>query len=181
MKDLRKLYIECVAEMRTINMDISNRILEVKVNGRLRKAMGRCTHNWMNNTYMIEINPCMLADEVEVKQTKGTIIHELLHTCPNCMNHDFEWLRRAHKVNKAFGYNVKQYAEANELKEANVKLKEDEYKYAIKCEKCGAQWKYKRWGKILSNPSMYKCGCGGALKPICLDGSRDILAAHNVR
>ena len=72
-------------------------------------------------------------------------------------------------------------AKANELKEANVKLKEDEYKYAIKCQKCGAQWKYKRWGKILSNPSNYKCGCGGELKAISLDGSREVWAANKVK
>ena len=171
MKDLNKLYLECVEEMKRINMDISNRIVGIKVNSRLSRSLGRCRLNRYSGSYSIEINPCMLADSVEVKTTKNTIIHELIHTCPGCMNHGYEWKWRGDRVNRMLGYNIKRESEVEGLEANGVKLKKEEYKYALECMKCGHQFKFQRWCSKLENPARWKCGCGGDLKTICLDGS----------
>ena len=185
MKDLNKLYHECVEEMKRINMDISNRIVGIKVNGRLSRSLGRCRFNHYSGSYSIEINPCMLADSVEVKTTKNTIIHELIHTCPGCMNHGYECKRRGDRVNRMLGYNVQRCAEVERLEAAGVEVKKEEYKYALECVRCGHQFKFQRWCSKLENPSRWKCGngCGGDLKTVCLDGSREIwgtIAANRV-
>lgn len=183
MKNLDKLYRECVEEMKRINMDISNRIVGIKVNSRLSRSLGRCRLNRYSGSYTIEINPCMLADSVEVKTAKNTIIHELIHTCPGCMNHGYEWKRRGDRVNRMLGYNIKRESEVEGLEANGVKLKKEEYKYALECMKCGHQFKFQRWCGKLENPARWKCGCGGDLKTICLDGSWAIcgtIAANRV-
>ena len=174
MKDLMKLYNECVEELRRINMDISSRITKVSVNGRLSRSLGRCRFNPRTGSYTIEVNPCMLADSVEVKTTKNTIIHELIHTCPGCMNHGYEWKRRGDRVNRMLGYNITRETEVEGLEAAGVEVKKEEYKYALECVVCKHQFKFQRWCSKLENPSRWKCGCGGDLKAICLDGSREV-------
>lgn len=185
MKNYRKLFDACLTELKRINMDISDDIVRVSVNGRLSRALGRCKARYSPITgnysmYEIEINPCMLGDDVEDKVTKNTIIHELIHTCPGCMNHGHEWKRRADRVNRMLGYNVQRVTESEKLESAGVELKRREFKYALVCEKCGAEIKRKRWSSALENPSAYRhSGCGGSLHTINLDGSHEILSASN--
>ena len=182
MKNLIKLFNECVEELKRINMDISNDIVDVKVNGRLSRSLGRCVYNRRYGTYTIEINPCMLADSVEVKTTKDTIIHELIHTCPGCMNHGYEWKRRGDRVNRILGYNIARCAEADGLVAAGVELKTREFKYALECPSCGSQWKYRRWCESLENPSRYQCAkCKCKLHTIGLNGNDVWSAAHRVK
>jgi len=182
MKDLRKLYKECVLELNRINMDISDRIVEVKPNGRLRTVLGKCKYSHRTGTYSIEINTCLLADEAETQAAKETIVHELIHTCPGCMNHGYEWKRRGDRASRMLGYHVERCASVDELETQGVIVKQETYKYALVCDSCGNQYKRKRWCEVLENPSRYKCGkCNGSLHTICLDGSKIVWAAHNVK
>lgn len=50
------------------------------------KRWGQCTCLGGNN-YAISINVILLRDDTNIDGLKNTIIHELLHTCPNCMKH----------------------------------------------------------------------------------------------
>ena len=183
MKDYRKLYDECVMELKRINMDISDKVVKVSVIGRLSRALGRCraTRSYEGNYwYEIEINPCMLSDEVEVKTAKNTIMHELIHTCPGCMNHGWEWKRRADRVNRMLGYNIQTQTEVGRLEAAGVTLKKTEYKYGVVCDKCGIIEKRKRWSDTLEHIGSYRCGsCRGHLHVISLDGNIQVLAANN--
>lgn len=182
MKNLHVLFNECVEELKRINMDISNNIVEVKVNGRLSRSLGRCVYNRRYGSYTIEINPCMLGDSVEINATKNTIIHELIHTCPGCMNHGYQWKRRGDRVNRMLGYNISRCASSNELEADGVEIKLREYKYALECPTCGNQWKYRRWCESLENPSRYQCSkCKSKLHTIGLNGNDIWSAAHKVR
>lgn len=185
MKDVRKVFNECVMEMKRINMDISDRIVKVSVNGRLSRALGRCKmiRNAYGNRYEIEINPCMLGDEVEIQATKNTIMHELIHTCPDCMNHGYEWKRRADRVNRMLGYNIQTMSEVEALEAAGVQLRKTGYKYAAICNECGCTAKmWKRWNSTIENIGSYRCGqCRGNLHIISLDKNIAILAANNQR
>ena len=185
MKDVRKIFEECCTELRRINMDISDNIKDVKVNGRLSRALGRCCarRDWrrMEDEYTIEINPCMLADDVEMHIVKNTMIHELLHTCPNCMNHGPEWTSRAGRVNRMLGYNVKRLAEVSGLEAAGVKLSRPDWKYAIVCNECGrVVEKRNRWSKTLENIGNYRHGggCGGHLHVMEIDSDGTMIAAN---
>ena len=175
MKDLNKLYEECMEELTRINMDFSNKIVRVSVNGRLRTTLGVCNRDRRTGKFTIDINPALLADNVNDMEVKDTIIHEMIHTCPGCFNHGYEWKRRADRVNRMLGYHVSRTASRADMEAANVKVKREEFKYALECVECGSQYKYNRWGKALENPSRYRCGkCHGDLKTVCLDGSREI-------
>lgn len=177
MKDLNRLYHECEEELRRINMDFSDKIVRVSTNGRLRTTLGVCNRSRMLGmfTFTIDINPVLLVDNVDDMEAKDTIIHEILHTCPGCFDHGYEWKSRADRVNRMLGYHVSRTANRADLEAANVKVKREEFKYALECVECGTQYKYKRWGKALETPSRYRCGkCYADLKAVCLDGSRGI-------
>ena len=180
MKDLRKLYNTCVMELKRINMDISNNITEVKSNGRLRTVLGKCKYNRRTGNYSIEINTCLLTDEAETQAAKETIIHELIHTCPGCMNHGYEWKRRGDRASRMLGYNVSRLTSVDVLEAQGVEVKQETYKYALVCDNCNKEYKFKRLCGKLEYPSRYKCGrCNGNLHTICLDGSRVIWGAAN--
>lgn len=182
MKNLNSLFEECRMELKRINMDISDRIVKVEVNGRLRTVLGRCSYNYRTGNYSIEINPCLLADNVETQAAKETIIHELIHTCPGCMNHGYEWKRRGDRASRMLGYDVCRLRKTSDLEAWGVEVKRETFKYALVCEKCGYQWKYKRWGEKLANSSNFRHSvCGGSLKAISLDGSREVWAANRCK
>ena len=175
MKNLNRLYLECEEELKRINMDFSKYIVNVSANGRLRTTLGICHYDYRTGRYAIQINPALLADNVDDMEVKDTIIHEMLHTCPGCMSHGWEWKRRADRVNRMLGYHVSRCASTKDLLEAGVKDMRESYKYALECVDCGNQFKYRRWCTSLENPSRYRCGkCHGELKTVCLDGSREI-------
>lgn len=175
MKNLNRLYLECSEELRRINMDVSSKIVKVTVNGRLKTTLGICRYDYRTGNYRIEINPALLADGVDELEVKDTIIHEMLHTCPGCMTHGWEWKRRADRVNRMLGYHVSRTASRKDMEAAGVEVKREEWKYALECVECGTQWKYKRWSKSLENPSRYRCGkCHSELKTVSLDGTREV-------
>ena len=65
------------------------RVSVFRLNGRLKRALGQC--KVIMNGYEISLNRCMLLSKVPEQEVKNTIAHELLHTCPECMNHGKKW------------------------------------------------------------------------------------------
>lgn len=184
MKDFQGLFAECCIEARHLGIPISNHIKTVRVNNRLSRAMGRCKriNNYLGEWFEIEINPCMLAEEVDPMETKNTIVHELIHTCPGCMNHGDTFHYYAKIVNRKLGYHVDTYVKTSALVSAGVKVKtrqKETYKYALVCKACGHEYKRKRWSEALENPSRYRCNCGGSLFTKSLIGNKTILTAAN--
>lgn len=177
MKNLQTLYKECVAEAHSIGLDISSDVVEVRINSRLSRALGRCIiqHYWDGDKYVIEVQPNMLRDEVEVMMSKNVIMHELIHTCPGAFNHGQNFQRRAALVNRKLGYHVGTRESVENLEAAGVQLKRKSAKYALKCVKCGKEYPKQRWCAALETPSRYRCGvCRGELHTISLDGNVDI-------
>lgn len=177
MKDVRKLYQICAEALRGIGMDISPDIVKVSVNGRLSRALGRCKrtvgYGW--ERYEIEFQPCILADGIDDHIPMEVIMHELIHTCPGCMNHGYEWKRRADRVNRMLGYNVSRLVSSEMLVANGVKLKEAEDKYAAVCLECGKTVKtWKRWSSTCESIENYRHGgsCGGGLKVVGINGYR---------
>lgn len=184
MKDLKRLYMECVEEARSVGLDISDNITGIEVNSRLSRALGRCCARYAigGYVYRIEINPCILADGIEDVIPKNTIMHELIHTCMGCMNHGAEFQRRALMVNRRLGYHVSTTTEAARLEAAGVTLKRATMHYGIMCHKCGQLVeKRARWSSTLDRIESYRHAgtCGGSLYVIDLGGA--VEAAHKVR
>ena len=94
----------------------------------------------------------------------STMIHELIHTIPGCMNHQAPFKKVAAMVNRVYPqYKVQRCARSSEY---GVPVEVKEYKYLVTCHKCGAEWKYKRapnvWKQINKKHSSFTCPyCGG--------------------
>jgi len=162
-------------------------IVAVEVNPRLRRAVGRCTivktYYCGEKDFKIELNPAVVEDSVPDSELETTILHELLHTCPDCWNHGKTWSYYAAKVNQEYGYHV---ARTINCKTAAQRRNEIEpYKYKVICKSCGkVVAKRKRVCDIVSNtgryyhPSCKQAGRGGALRVECTDPRYALLTYH---
>lgn len=169
MKNLNETYEKCKAILDDLWIDYDVNT-PISVNNRLTRAYGRtkwrvAEYDWKGNPiykFKIEINPAMLLDSVPQKELEDTVLHELLHTVEGCQNHGAKWKSLAMKVNKAYGYKISRTSYVPEC--AARREKRNPVKYICACEKCGVEWKYKRWGKVCENPKRYThTGCGGHL------------------
>lgn len=112
-----------------------------------------------SDRFEIAINNSMISN-APVQSLIETMVHELLHTLPNCFNHGPVWKRHVFKVNDAFGTSISRLATVNfELGQ------EEPYKYKVTCNDCNKiVARYKRMGKVLKNLKECTCGlCGGEL------------------
>ena len=152
MKSVYKVYNDCLKICFDLNIPVAD-IIHVKVNTRAKKRWGLCTFE-CEGEYTIEISDRLLADEISEEATFNTMIHELLHTCPNCMNHGKEWKRWADTVNRNTKYTIKRttsYEEKGIEKPVNIP------KYTVKCSDCGRKWFYNRAGSVIQNLNRCKC------------------------
>ena len=174
MKDLKKLFNECMEEVKSVGIKPGN-IISITVNSRAKKRWGQCAKR--GNTYKINISDRLLQDNLNDRAAKNTIIHEILHTVDGCFDHGSEWQYQANKINRAFPfYQIKRTNSPQELGVPNRTAKD--YRYNVICESCGHVWVYDRAGKVVQNPSRFHCGCGGRLKVVCNDGSVILTAAN---
>ncbi len=169
MKNLYAVYNDCLNEIKTCGI-VPGNIVDVTINTRAKRRWGRCTVE--NGFYKIEISDRLLQDDVDIKATKNTMAHEILHTVKGCMNHGLNWQSVANKVNMAYPdiYNIKRTTSSEEKGlEPIGKCRNDTAKYALVCKDCGHRNVYKRAGKAVQNPNRYRCGiCGGKLDLLTL-------------
>ena len=85
-----------------VNTTPANYTLEI--NNKALKRLGRCEAKGRNN-YTIQINEFhnKLSPDTSVM---NTLVHELLHSLPNCMNHGEMWKRYANKYNSVYGTTI---------------------------------------------------------------------------
>lgn len=112
MRNLNEVAYRCMEKLSAINIPFADSIA-FSVNTRAKKRWGQCRRN-PNGTYSINININLLKEENDIEGLENTVIHEILHTCPDCMNHGPEWKKWAKKVYDAYGYNIQRCANAYE-------------------------------------------------------------------
>lgn len=170
MKDLNKLYRECIKELDSIDIKYGN-IVSVIVNTRAKKRWGQCkiirnANSWNDRKYEISVSSRLLADNVPDMGTKETIIHEILHSCYGSNNHGPEWKNNVNVVNYKLGYNIKRKS-TSEDKGIVISETVQEYNYVFKCNKCGQLIRRIRKCKFIEHPELYHCGlCGGRFDKI---------------
>lgn len=159
MKNLDKLFNECMNEAKAIGLKPGN-IVGVTVNTRAKNRWGQTRYS--NGVYSINISNRLLAEELDDMVAKNTIMHEIIHTCPGCMNHGENWKRLANRVNAAYpDYNIKR---TTSCEEKGIEAPEPRaYRWEIYCKSCGKKWNYKRLPKCAQYPSNYRCFCGGEI------------------
>ena len=155
MRDLNKYYKLAKAELDVLDIPYSKNIVSVTPNSRATKRWGQCKRRGYK--YYINISTRLLDESVPEKSLMTVLIHELLHSCPNCMEHKNEWKRLAEMVNDCYNYNI---SRCNSSKEYGVKpLPKKKPKYTVTCTECGQKYYHNRKAFWFDNPSKYaKCG-----------------------
>ena len=157
MKSIYKVYSDCCAICFSFDIPIADEI-HLKINTRAKRRWGLCRYI-SRGVYEIEISDRLLNDDVSEEATFNTMIHELIHTCPDCMNHGKEWKKWADVINRNTNYTIKRTTSCEEKGFKEVKKS---YKYEVKCRDCGAKWHYNRAGNVIKNIRNCKC-------PYCKD------------
>lgn len=175
MRDLQKIFWDCMGMMDEIGIDYGN-IVGVKVNTRAKKRWGQCCRKFVGRDaygnpkyeHTIDISEILLDERVPLESLQNTIIHEILHTCPGCSNHGPEWKKRAEKVKKELGYNIKRCSGNQEKGISDAVNKEYvKVKYAVRCKKCGREVGKLRMCGVIKYPQNWRCGvCGGEFERI---------------
>ena len=160
MKDLQKLANECIADLTAARMRI--RTVRNWIIGTNKKNLWGLCQTVGDGVFDISISEILLQDDVDDQQVKNTIAHELLHTVEGCMNHGRYWHKLARLVNERCPqYNIKDRTSAEE-KGIHI-----EYKYILRCTKCGAQAGRHRRSRFVDHPENYICSkCGGKFERI---------------
>ena len=157
MYNLNSVYSDCKRNIEAMGIPIAKEI-RVSVNRRAHKRYGQCKKE--RNEYSININVDLLNEQNPLSALQNTMYHELLHTCPGCMNHGEQWKKYAAKVNKITGLNIKRCSSPDEK---GLNLFYQNAKYSVVCKECGKKWAYQRAGKVVQHPEKFKCRCGGKL------------------
>ncbi len=163
MKDFTALQQQCLSELNKAGIK-TGPVSAWIVNTRAKKRWGFCKKE-KDGTYVIEIAQLLLKDDrIPEKAVKETIIHELLHTCYGCMNHQKRWKHYAQIMNDTYGYNIKRTTSGIEKGVENYEPKRMEVKYVFTCSGCGAKVYMKRESKFTRYYRNYictKCGTQG--------------------
>lgn len=153
---LENSFRKCYKMLKAINAPIG-KLQKIKINNRLSRAAGRCDMG-SNNKFTIEISGFALRDALD-KVLDEIIMHEIIHTFPNCYNHGKEFKRWADKINKIYNYNIEIILKKQEWLEKSSRKP----KYIFKCEKCGSLHYRFRKSYFTEHYELYSCKCGGKL------------------
>lgn len=169
MKDLQRLYEECLAELASIGIRPMS-ITKVSVNTRARKRWGqarkvRAGSLMSPEAWEINVNADLLAEDLPDWPAKTVLIHEILHCVRGCHGHTGRWRTLADKVEQELGYRIKSTNKPEDfgLPAEPAREKED-YPYLVQCTRCGQLIPRQRMSKVVKYPSRYHCArCGGKL------------------
>lgn len=175
MKNLKKLADECIEDLTCLGIYPHCPSDNFSVNYRAKNRWGQCARR--NGSYYITISNRLLEDNVDDHSTKQTIMHELLHSCDNCMTHKGEWKRLAGIVNAKLGYHITRCTSASELlPKENIEDRPIYHntEYVIRCTNCGKEFHYYRESRfvkaVMNNGAMgwvhSACGASGKFKMI---------------
>lgn len=130
---LKRLFEESKQEVESIGIKLKKGIT-IKIATRQCKRYGVCKHK-----KNIEVSGWIF--NLDDKQIKNTIIHEILHTLDDTRGHNYKWKWYASKVNKELGYDIARLGSTkNDFAKLGLEDKRAElcgYKYEIVCDGCG--------------------------------------------
>ena len=133
--------------------------IPVEINGRLKRTLGRCTYEKYDDVtvpILIEFSRDLIESD-DIEQIRETIIHECAHAIVTLQTgerhgHDELWKRTCRRLGIAGERCAKKPASEN-------------YKYICTCADCGKiVGRYFRAGKVVREPWLYHCKCGGKIE-----------------
>lgn len=146
----------------------------VSVNPRL-KVWGKhwCTRGRNNTTYnhRIELNKVLVLDTTEDDALMDTLIHEYLHSCPNCQCHTGMWKYYANMVNEKYHYNIQR---CTSYEEKGIEPAIANCNWEVSCPNCNHKWGFARKSNAVKGAlANHEMGC-----PICNKYSRGWKVVH---
>jgi len=175
-KRAEALLEKCIKLLQDEGIPVSSRIQGVIINPGIRSRFGSCrkvtagknTDAGRNKdggrgaAYRIELSSRLM--EAADRDIETVLLHELLHTCPQCMNHGSLWKSHAARLNEKYGYQIKATSRYEDFGLNNPGSRET-VKYRIVCTGCGLEMTRKRRCSLVENIDRYRCGkCGERLK-----------------
>lgn len=132
---------------------------------------GQCQQNRVcqGKRYQFQISISAYHLQSSQRAIRNTLIHELLHTCPGCLNHGAKWKGYASLVQQQWGYQIIRAGgdkDSDSAIEAARQEKRAGYqtKYLLVCAKCGQEFIRYRKSNLVLHPEKYRCKCGGKIK-----------------
>lgn len=166
MKNLENYIPEVTTILQDCGIPYGN-VVSVEPNSRFRARWGDCTYNRITGEFRIRISTYLLEDDIPDRALLDTLLHEYLHTCPECQNHGAVWKRYAAKINARYGYAIKRInsEKEKEVPEGRIQHRHMERKYQLQCCGCGKIIRYARRTGTYMSPGRYRCAtCGGKLQ-----------------
>ena len=177
MKDYMAMFNEAMEVVHGLGIETGN-IVDVKLNYRAKNRFGQCRRNNVLNTYELNFNHLIFADEADDDAIMNVLIHEILHTCKDCMTHKGEWKILASIVNAHTKYNI---TRTNSYENFGIEKpkREKKHNYVFVCEGCGQVIVRERASKFTKNYHNYRCGkCGSDLRFDAEHSNYQILTVH---
>lgn len=183
---LEELFMQCIKELQSIGFNFNKENIgeiTIQISKRNNKRYGCCKQEQPDekykdikkigrkkyikyekfNKHTIEISKWVM--ELDEKIIKNTIIHEIIHCFPYCNNHGEQFKKYANYINSRLGYNISRLGnKEKDFEISNLEYKKVDYKYTIKCKKCGKQFHRNRLQRNFF--SKYRCICGGKLENV---------------
>ena len=177
MKDYMVMFNEAVNVVENLGIEIGD-IVDVKLNYRAKNRFGQCRRNNVLDTYELNFNYLIFDDDANDDAVMNVLIHEILHTCKDCMTHKDEWKRLANIVNENTKYNI---TRCNSYENFGIEkpIKEKKHNYVFVCEDCGQIFIRERASKFTKNYHNYRCGkCHGELRFDAENSNYQILTSN---
>lgn len=161
MEYLERVGEECRRELKRIGIDCG-KVEKYKVKESMRE-WGMCMYMG-DGRYYILINS-LLTDKKHEEALKTIMLHELIHTLPDCIHHTKKWCYYANIATERLGYEIQKTYGANELDISGEEYADHNgFKYLLQCQSCHNILGYKRKIRPVRIPIAYKCSiCGGEL------------------
>ena len=98
--ELNALFASLAGELRALGIPLSRHIdPQPVINTRAQRRLGCCICR--EGRYTIQVSQSVLDDP---QLLRATLAHELLHTCPGCLNHGAAWKAYAKTVGEPLGF-----------------------------------------------------------------------------
>lgn len=159
MYDLKKIAKECIAELNAIGIYPNITENEFTVNTRAKTRYGQCKYRNaqyrynpitlkrepISATMSINISSFLLDDRNDINSVRQTVMHELIHSCNECIgaHHGGKWLEYADLVNDCYNMDITRCSYFNERLNADVnkermqsRKKSETKHYMLKCPCC---------------------------------------------
>lgn len=137
-KRANELLVKAISMVKSEGIQTGKIIPNVKLNSKAKARWGKCKQLPSTKLYLIEINPELFQNEDALLET---LIHEVLHTVKDSMNHGSIWKKNANKINVKYKMNIKT---TNSAADKGITI-EKIHKYIVECEVCKTQWDTKHY------------------------------------